>query len=76
MLPSTIWLSIHSYPLSCSIATVLDSYKPCHLLEASVAADLITQKVGVSVDAQEDYILCVMHVAFSIEVYWLQDTDS
>ena len=34
-----------------------------YLLEASVAADLITRKVGLSVNAQEGYILCAMHVA-------------
>ena len=37
----------------------------CHLLEASVAEsdDFITRKVGVSVDAQEGFILCAMYGA-------------
>ena len=33
-----------------------------HLLEASVADDLITRKVGMPVDALEGYILCAMYV--------------
>ena len=36
------------------------------LLKASMAAHLITRKVGVSVDAQDgyvQYILCAVHVA-------------
>ena len=47
-----------NYPMSCrtaGMATAMDSYKPCHSLRAPLAAALITQKVGMSVDAQEGF---------------------
>ena len=43
----------HSY--SCGLLKTIP-------LEASVAANLITQKVGVSIKAREGYILCAMYV--------------
>ena len=42
------------------MVTALYVEKPCHSPEASVAADFISQKVGVSIDAQESHILCAM----------------
>ena len=48
------------------------------ILKASMAAHLITRKVGVPVGAQDGYVhtLCCACIALYIDVYWLQNTDS